>query len=110
MSWVQETCSNLYYPFHSDSEGLSKVQDDQEEFCNPIISSKDSLAGELTFGNTNSSTTIVDTFGPPVFRVLEGIFWVAGNLSLLFAFFLEFEKVTSNCLVSTTASSVFHLF
>jgi hypothetical protein len=97
-------CSNLYYPFHSDPKGLSEIQDDQQEFYNLFRSFKDSLAKGLTFGNTNSSTTIIDTFGLLVFQVLEEIFWVADNLSLPSTFLCEFVKVASYDLVSTMAS------
>ena len=104
MLWVREMCSNLYYPFHSNPKGLSEIQDDQQEFYNLFRSFKDSLAKGLTFGNTNSSTTIIDTFGLLVFQVLEEIFWVADNLSLPSTFLCEFVKVASYDLVSTMAS------
>jgi hypothetical protein len=97
-------CSNLYYPFHSDPKGLSEIQDDQQEFYNLFRSSKHSLAKGLTFGNTNSSTTIIDTFGLLVFRFPEEIFWVTDNLSLPSTFLWEFVKVASYDLVFTMAS------
>jgi len=105
MLWGWEMCNNLYRLSFSDSERLSKVQDKQQEFWDPIKSSENSLAKELTLRKINGPTTIIDAFELLILWVLEEIFQVAENLSLLSASFLEFVKVASCGLVSTAASS-----
>ena len=98
-------CNNLYHPSLSDSKRLSEVQDKQQEFRDPIKSSKNSLTKESTLRKINGPTTIIDAFEPLVFRVFEEIFQVAKNFFLLSAPFLELVKVASCGLVSTAASS-----
>ena len=105
ISRVQEMCNNLYHPSLSDSKRLSEVQDKQQEFRDPIKSSKNSLTKESTLRKINGPTTIIDAFEPLVFRVFEEIFQVAKNFFLLSAPFLELVKVASCGLVSTAASS-----
>src|ERR1700689_4977629 len=100
MLQVQEMCSNLYYPFCSDSKRLFKIQEELQEFFYLCKSSKDSLAKELMLRKVNGPITIVDAFEPLIFRVFEEIFQVPKKEFLLSASILKFVKLTSNGLVS----------